>query len=74
MIVADTSGTIMFANLAAGNFLGADRKAVIGQNVKILMPEPFKSEHDVYLSNYKRSGVSRIMNNREGRGELMEIS
>ena len=68
MVVIDTMGIIQFANKAAGELLGADPKAVFGQNVKVLMPEPYKSEHDIYLANYRRSGISKIMNDPKGRG------
>lgn len=29
---------------------------ILGRNVNILMPEPFKSAHDIYLSRYKLDG------------------
>jgi two-component system sensor kinase FixL len=70
MVVIDTMGIIQFVNKAAEELVGVSRKAAIGLNVKVLMPEPFRSEHDIYLSNYRRSGISKIMNNPAGRGNV----
>ncbi|MBN8454751.1 PAS domain S-box protein, partial [Accumulibacter sp.] len=33
----------------------------IGQNVRMLMPAPFREEHDEYVGNYRRTGTPKII-------------
>ncbi|MCH7623884.1 MAG: PAS domain S-box protein, partial [Nitrospinae bacterium] len=35
--------------------------ALVSENINIIMPEPYKGEHDQYIKNYLESGVSRII-------------
>ena len=62
IITIDDRGLIENINPAALKLFGfADRKELLGKNVSVLMPEPDKSRHDSYLSNYENTGKKKII-------------
>lgn len=61
VIVIDQSGRIEIANSSAEKIFGRSAAEMIGQNVRILMPEPYHSDHDSYLDNYLRTGHAKII-------------
>ncbi|MFI3157942.1 MAG: PAS domain S-box protein [Methylococcaceae bacterium] len=69
IITANNQGIIENFNTAASRMFGYAPQDVIGKNISILMPEPYRSEHDGYIRDYLRTGAGRII--RQGqRSEL----
>ncbi|HLH49176.1 MAG TPA: PAS domain S-box protein [Roseiarcus sp.] len=61
MIVIDGHGAITSFSAAAAQLFGYRAEEVIGQNVKMLMPEPYRTEHDGYIERYLSTGEARII-------------
>ena len=60
-VVIEKDGTIVSFNAAAVRQFGYREAEVIGQNVRILMPEPYRREHDGYMHRYLTTGEKRII-------------
>jgi two-component system sensor kinase FixL len=61
MIVIDDHGAILSFSAAAERMFGFQGPEVMGQNVKILMPQPDRDKHDAYMQRYMETGVARII-------------
>lgn len=61
IISIDAQGVIETVNGAAERVFGYASSELIGQNVRILMPEPDRSAHDRYLDTYKKTRVPKII-------------
>ena len=57
----DRVGRITAFNKAAENIFGYTANEALGNNVKMLMPSPFREEHDDYLGNYAATGKAKII-------------
>lgn len=60
-VVIETNGVIVSFNSAAVRQFGYQEAEVIGQNVSILMPEPYRAGHDGYMARYMQTGEKRII-------------
>jgi two-component system sensor kinase FixL len=61
MIVIDDRGTMQSFSATAQRLFGYQPEEVIGRNVKMLMPSPYRENHDSYLERYERTGERRII-------------
>jgi two-component system sensor kinase FixL len=61
IITIDEIGQIVSANPATESMFGYPVTELIGQNIKMLMPQPYREEHDGYLENYKTTGIRKII-------------
>lgn len=61
IIVIDQLGLIIEANDATTTLFGHEREVMLGKNISMLMPDPYRSEHDGYLERYLRTGEQRII-------------
>lgn len=61
IITINHLGIIQTVNPAIERMFGYLSKALIGQDVAILMPEPHRSQHGHYLKRYFSTGVSHIL-------------
>jgi two-component system, LuxR family, sensor kinase FixL len=61
MVVIDTVGIMQSFSATAERLFGYRAAEAIGQNVSILMPSPYRKQHDGYLDHYMTTGERRII-------------
>ena len=61
MIVIDATGLMKSFSAAAQRLFGYSENEVLGRNVNMLMPQPYRDSHDGYLERYARTGERRII-------------
>ncbi len=62
IITIDHRGRIETANRAAERMFGYTSAELLGQNISLLMPNPYRDEHDRYIRRYHETGHERILN------------
>jgi two-component system sensor kinase FixL len=61
MVVIDEAGIMRSFSSAAERLFDYAAAEVIGKNVKMLMPSPYRESHDGYIDRYLRTGERRII-------------
>ncbi len=61
LIVINGKGNIELFNSAAQKMFLYTTQEVLGKNIKMLMPAPYREEHDGYLSSYLATGETKII-------------
>jgi two-component system, LuxR family, sensor kinase FixL len=61
MIVIDERGSIQSFSAAAERLFGYSAAEAIGKNIKLLMPSPYREQHDGYIGRYLQTGERRII-------------
>jgi PAS domain S-box-containing protein len=61
IITIDSGGRIETVNPAAETMFGYAAAEIVGRNISMLMPEPYRSQHDTYLAKYLATGRRQII-------------
>lgn len=61
IITINTEGIIQNFNKKAEQIFGYSQEEIVGENVKILVPSPHRSNHDQYIASYMETGEKKII-------------
>ncbi|MDF1655080.1 MAG: EAL domain-containing protein [Coxiellaceae bacterium] len=61
MIIIDAKGIVITFNPAAEKMFGYVASEVLGNNVNMLMPEPYSGQHDQYINSYIHTGEKKVI-------------
>src|SRR5438067_5104965 len=61
IITIDERGIIETVNPAVEKMFGYKAEELVGKNVSVLMPAPYREQHDGYLHNYRTTGRAKII-------------
>ncbi len=61
VVTIDEENRVTFFNAAAERLWGYERQEVLGENVKMLVPQAFRDRHDGYVQHNRDTGEDRIV-------------
>lgn len=61
IIAISETGVIEIFNPAAERIFGYSQSEIVGQNIRLLMPEPHRGQHDDYFKRYRIGGKSTVL-------------
>ncbi|MBF8224378.1 PAS domain S-box protein [Halomonas sp. 328] len=61
VVTIDADNRIRFFNAAAERLWGYRREEVLGENVKRLVPEAYRHQHDGFIQRHRHGGQNRIV-------------
>src|SRR5262249_45990849 len=64
VVIIGEHGLIELFSPAAQRLFGYPPEEVVGRNVSVLMPSPYRERHDGYLAHYRETGEKRIIGSR----------
>jgi PAS domain S-box-containing protein len=68
IVTINETGLIQSVDRRTCTMFGYQPDELHGKKIDVLIPSPYKEQHDTYLENYKRTGVKKII----GKSRLVE--
>jgi PAS domain S-box-containing protein len=61
IVTMSETGVVESVNSAAERIFGYAKKEMVGQNIKMLMPHPFRDQHDHFVQRYLGTGEKKVI-------------